>query len=333
VEFVNLGHSGLKVSPMCLGVGIFGTGPNAATHEEEAHRIIHAYLDGGHNFIDTADGYEHGESEEVLGRALKGRRDRVIVATKGHMPTGPGPNDRGLSRAHLSNALEASLRRLGTDYVDLYQCHSEDPDTPIDETMATLDGFVKAGKVRYIGCSNFSGSKIVEAQWAASRTGGARFVSLQSRYSLVYRGIETDSLPTAYRHGLGVMAYSPLAGGVLSGKYQRGAEPPSDSRAMRVEGQPEALQRFRRDMTNDRNMSIAEAVAGIAAEVGTTSVAVALAWLRGRPGVTSLVIGPRTFEQYEQYQEAVGFAIEAEHAQRLDEVTAIPVWATHRPGG
>jgi aryl-alcohol dehydrogenase-like predicted oxidoreductase len=333
MEFVNLGRSGLKVSPICLGTGIFGYGPTAATPEDEGRRIIHAYLDAGHNFIDTADGYEGGESEEVLGRALKGRRDGVVVATKAFIPTGPGPNDRGLSRTHLREALDASLRRLGTDYVDLYQCHSFDPSTPLEETMATLASFVEAGKVRYIGCCNFSGSQIVDAQWAASRASGPSFVSLQSRYSLVYRGIETDALLTARRHGLGVMAYSPLAGGVLTGKYRRGSEPPPDSRAQRMAGQDPSLQAFRRSMTNDRNMDIADTLQVVAEQIGARPAAVALAWVRARLGVTSPIIGPRTFEQYEQYVEGFDLVLPPESVQQLEDVSQIPAWVAHRPLG
>src|SRR5437870_6809597 len=177
-----MGRSGLKVSRNCLGAMNFGTS-GAPCDEEEARRIIDAFLDAGNNFIDTANVYTGGQSEEVVGRAIRSKRDSVVIATKGRGPQGTGPNDAGLSRVHLTRALEASLRRLGTDFVDLYQCHQPDADTPIEETMATLDGFVRQGKVRYIGCSNFTGSQIVESQWAAERIHGAPFVSLQPRYS------------------------------------------------------------------------------------------------------------------------------------------------------
>src|SRR4051794_22660917 len=208
MEYVTLGRSGLKVSRACLGAMNFGTA-DAPCDESEAHRITDAFLDRGNNFIDTANVYTGGGSEQVVGRAIKTRRESVVLATKARGPQGSGPNDVGLSRVHLTRALEASLRRLGTDYVDLYQCHAWDPDTPIEETMSALDGFVRAGKVRYIGCSNFNGAQIVEAQWAAERIGGTPFVSLQPRYSLVARDIETDILPTCQRQGLGTLVYSP----------------------------------------------------------------------------------------------------------------------------
>ncbi|HEY1665021.1 MAG TPA: aldo/keto reductase, partial [Trebonia sp.] len=184
MEYTTLGASGLQVSRPCLGTMMFGHSPVAPTSEPDSRRIIDAYLEAGGNFIDTANIYTGGESEEVVGRAIKDRRDDVVLATKGYGPIGTGPNTMGLSRKYLTRALEASLRRLGTDYIDLYQCHRPDPGTPVSETMATLHGFVQSGKVRYLGCSNWSGSQIVEAQWAARDLGGTPFISLQPRYSL-----------------------------------------------------------------------------------------------------------------------------------------------------
>jgi aryl-alcohol dehydrogenase-like predicted oxidoreductase len=263
--------------------------------------MIHAFLDAGHNFVDTANNYGGGESEEIVGRAVKDRRESVVLATKAWNPQGPGPNDRGLSRLHLTRALEASLRRLGTDYIDLYQCHAPDGETPIEETMATLDGFVRSGKVRYLGCSNFSGSHIVEAQWAAQRIGGTPLVSLQPRYSLLARGIEEDILPACGRQGLGTLVWSPLGGGVLTGKYSRDSAPAAGTRfagrsVLTAQGIP------------SRHFDIAEKVGEIAGDLGTTSTAVALAWVLGRRHVTSVIIGPRTFEQYER--NIVGFDLE-----------------------
>ena len=225
MAYATLGRSGLKVSPVCLGAMNFGTSAEAPCDEAEGRRVIDQFLDAGNNFIDTANVYTGGQSEEIVGRAVASKRDAVVIATKGRGPQGRGPNDSGLSRVHLTRALEASLKRLGTDYVDLYQCHSWDADTPIEETMATLDGFVRSGKVRYIGCSNFTGSQIVDAQWAATRNGGTLFTSLQPRYSLLARDIEADILPAAQRHGLGAIPYSPLGGGMLTGKYERGRSP------------------------------------------------------------------------------------------------------------
>ena len=220
-EYPTLGYSGLKVSEACLGAMNFGTNFwSSGCGEDEARRIVDAFLNDGGNFIDTADQYGDGESEEFVGRAIRGKRDSCVVATKAFRPRGPSPNEQGLSRVHLVRALDASLRRLQTDYIDLYQCHHPDRVTPIEETMATLDSFVRSGKVRYLGCSNFSAAQIVEAQWAAERVGGTRFISLQPSYSLLSRKIEEEILPVCARHGLGVMAYSPLAGGVLAGKYR-----------------------------------------------------------------------------------------------------------------
>ena len=212
MEHVPLGRSGLKISPACLGAMNFGTpAGTAGCDEAEAGRIVGAFLEAGGNVIDTADGYSGGQSEEIVGRAVKGRRDAVVLATKAYLPQGPGPNDRGLSRIHLARALEASLRRLGTDYVDLYQCHQWDGGTPIEETMGALDSFVRGGKVRYIGCSNFTATQIVESQWAAQRLGGTPFISLQPQYSLLARDIEAEILPTCQRHGMGTLTWSPLA--------------------------------------------------------------------------------------------------------------------------
>jgi aryl-alcohol dehydrogenase-like predicted oxidoreductase len=301
VEYVSMGRSGLKVSRACLGAMQFGYAPDAPCGEAEAARIVHAFLDAGHNFVDTANNYNGGESEEVVGRAVKDRRESVVLTTKAWNPQGPGPNDRGLSRLHLTRALEASLRRLGTDYIDLYQCHAPDGETPIEETMATLDGFVRSGKVRYLGCSNFSGSQIVEAQWAAQRIGGTPLVSLQPRYSLLARGIEEDILPACGRQGLGTLVWSPLGGGVLTGKYSRHSAPAAGTRfakqsVLTAQGIP------------SRHFDIAEKVGEIAGELGTTSTAVALAWVLGRRHITSVIIGPRTFEQYEQ--NVLGFDLE-----------------------
>ena len=305
MEYVRLGNSGLQVSRACLGAMMFGHGPNAPCDETESRRIVDAFLDAGNNFIDTANRYTGGESEEVVGRAIKQRRDDVVLATKGFMPIGEGPNDRGLGRKYLTRALEDSLRRLGTDYIDVYQCHSSDPDTPIEETMATLHSFVVAGKVRYLGCSNWTGSQIVEGQWAAADAHSTPMVSLQPRYSLTARQIEEDVLPTCLRHGLGTMVYSPLGGGVLTGKYRKGEEPPADSRAARGGG-------WGNRMLDEQSLDTAEAVGKVAAELGVTPTAVAIAWVLARRGVTSVIIGPRTYDQYEQNME--GFELELEPA-------------------
>jgi aryl-alcohol dehydrogenase-like predicted oxidoreductase len=317
MDYVNMGRSGLKVSRACLGAMNFGTAEDAPCDEQEARRIIDAFLDHGHNFVDTANVYTGGQSEEVVGRAIKTKRDSVVLATKARGPQGPGPNDVGLSRVHLTRALEASLRRLGTDYIDLYQCHSWDPDTPIEETMAALDGFVRSGKVRYIGCSNFSGAQIVEAQWAAERIGGTRLVSLQPRYSLIARDIESEVLPTCERQGLGTLVYSPLGGGVLTGKYHRGEEPRPDSRYGRDARRREMAAR----VLTDRNLEIAEGVGKVAAELGASASAVALAWVLGRRGVTSAIIGPRTLAQFEENEVGFRLELDDETIHRLNDLS------------
>jgi aryl-alcohol dehydrogenase-like predicted oxidoreductase len=313
MEYTTLGRSGLHVSRSCLGAMMFGHGPGAPTDEQESRRIIDTFLDAGGNFIDTANVYVGGESEEVVGRAIKTRRDEVVLATKGFGAVGRGPNDTGLGRKYLTRALDASLRRLDTEYVDLYQCHRFDPDTPVEETMATLHSFVEAGKVRYLGCSNWTGSQIVEAQGVAARYGWSPFVSLQPRYSLTSRRIEEDVLPACERHGLGTMIYSPLGGGVLTGKYRRGEAPPEGSRAARGG--------FWRNMLDEQSLETADAVGKVAAEIGTTPTAVAIAWVLSRRGVTSVIMGPRTFDQYEQNMEGFDLQLDPALIKRLSDAS------------
>jgi aryl-alcohol dehydrogenase-like predicted oxidoreductase len=313
MEYTTLGASGLQVSRPCLGAMMFGHGRDAPTSEPDSRRIIDAYLETGGNFIDTANIYTGGESEEVVGRAIKDRRDDVVLATKGYGPIGTGPNTMGLSRTYLTRALEASLRRLGTDYIDLYQCHRPDSGTPISETMATLHGFVQSGKVRYLGCSNWSGSQIVEAQWAARDLGGTPLISLQPRYSLNARRIEDDILPACERQGLGTMIYSPLGGGVLTGKYKPGQPAPEGSRAARGG--------FWTRMLDDQSVELAVEVGKVAAEIGATSAAVALAWVLSRRGVTTVIIGPRTFEQYEENMAGFDLALDPALIKRLSDAS------------
>jgi aryl-alcohol dehydrogenase-like predicted oxidoreductase len=328
-----LGRSGLKVTRACLGAMNFGGGPGAGCDEAEARRIIDAFLDVGGDFIDTADIYSGGGSEQVVGRAIAARRDAVVLATKVWGPTGGGPNDRGLSRRHLTSALEASLRRLGTDYIDLYQCHGWDAETPIDETMSTLDGFIRSGKVRYVGCSNFTAGQIIEAQWAAERRNAAPFVSLQPHYSLISREIEAEILPACARHGLGTLTYSPLGGGVLAGRYRQGAEPEAGSRIDRWRRFPDPRAAAWAGMLlSERNFAIADEVGRAADELGATPAAVAIAWVARRPGVTSVILGPRTVDQLAQNLAGVALDLPAEITARLDAVSAPangPVNGTH----
>jgi aryl-alcohol dehydrogenase-like predicted oxidoreductase len=240
------------------------------------------------------------------------------------MPQGEGPNQRGSSRVHLARALEASLRRLGTDYIDLYQVHAWDDTTPIEETMATLDGFVRSGNVRYIGCSNFTAAQIVEAQWAADSAGTTPFISLQPQYSLIARSVEAEILPACRRHGLGTLTYSPLGGGVLTGRFRRDADPDQYSRVGRMLGSDlPAARRWARELLRDRNLDIAEEVGKVAGELGTTSASVALAWVRQRPGVTSVIIGPRSVEQLHSSLEGLALDLPDDVVARLDEISEV----------
>lgn len=318
----NLGRSGLRVSPLCLGAMNFGN-EQFGCDEPTSVGIIHAYLDAGHNFIDTANVYSATRSETIVGKAVKERRDAVVIATKARMPQGPGPNDRGLSRAHLVRALDASLRRLGVDHIDLYQMHSFDWETPLEETMATLASFVRAGKVRYLGCSNFSGSQIVEAQWAAARVGGAPLISLQPRYSLISRELEDDVLPTAQRQGLGAVTYSPLGFGILSGKYRLGETPPADTRyggSMGLRGEANMAEVARRSLS-ERSLAIADAVREVAGELGASPSTVATAWVLGRRGVTSVIAGPRTPDQLGDYLAAEQLQLPPELSRKLSDMS------------
>jgi aryl-alcohol dehydrogenase-like predicted oxidoreductase len=323
MEYVPLGRSGLKVSRACLGAMNFGAPAGTpGCDEDEAGRIIGAYLDAGGNIIDTADGYSGGQSEEIIGRAVKGKRDTVVLATKAFLPQGPGPNDRGLSRVHLARALGASLRRLGTDYIDLYQCHQWDPATPIEETMAALDAFVKSGKVRYLGCSNFTAAQIVEAQWAAQRAGGTPFTSLQPQYSLLARTIEAEILPACQRHGLGTLTWSPLGGGVLAGRYRPGQPPGDDTRIGRLQASPMPPARsWAEGMLTDRNLRIAAETAAIAADLGTSPASVALAWVASQPGVTAVIAGPRTLSQLDDNLAAFSLALPPDALARLSDIS------------
>jgi aryl-alcohol dehydrogenase-like predicted oxidoreductase len=323
-DFVSLGRSGLKVSRLCLGAMNFG---NEAwgCDEPTSAKIIDGFLEGGFNFIDTANTYAGGRSEEIVGRAIAARRDEVVLATKGYNASeGTGPNDRGNTRLNLTRSLEGSLRRLGTDHVDLYQVHNWDWTTPIEETMSALDSFVRQGKVRYIGCSNFQASQIVEAQWAADRSGGAPLVSLQPQYSLIVRDIERDILPAARRHGLGVIVWSPLGGGVLSGKYKP-EDIPADSRfGKAVSG--DVWERFRQTLFTERNFEIVDKVGEVADKLGSSHAAVAVAWTIQQRGVTSAIIGPRTVEQLEDNLAADELSLDSGTLKDLDRAARGP-WA------
>jgi aryl-alcohol dehydrogenase-like predicted oxidoreductase len=316
MEHRTLGRTGVKVSPLCLGAMMFGAWGNP--DHDESVRIIHAALDAGINFIDTADVYSRGESEEIVGKALAGgRRDDVVLATKFHGVMGEDPNEQGNSRRWIVRELEASLKRLGTDHVDLYQVHRPEADTDIEETLSALTDLVRAGKVRYIGSSTFPPSQVVEAQWVSRDRRLERFVTEQPPYSLLVRGIEADLLPTAERHGMGVIPWSPLAGGWLSGRFRRGPgeQELTSRRAARL---PE-----RYDLStpaNQRKLDAADALAQLAEDTGLSLIHLALAFVIRHPAVTSAIIGPRTMEHLEGQLGAVDVTLSDDVLDRIDEI-------------
>jgi aryl-alcohol dehydrogenase-like predicted oxidoreductase len=313
MELRNLGRTGVKVSPLCLGAMMFGGWGNP--DQDDSVRIIHRGLDAGINFIDTADVYSRGESEEIVAKALKDRRDRVVLATKVHGTMGEDPNFQGNSRRWIIQECENSLRRLGTDWIDLYQIHRPDPSCDIDETLGALSDLVHSGKVRYIGSSTFPAADIVEAQWAAEKHGHTRFVCEQPPYSLLVRGIETDVLPTIQRYGLGAITWSPLAGGWLSGNYRVGVELPTTQRAQRIP------QRY--DMSNpsnQRKLEVADQLAKLAESSGMTLVHMAVAFVIAHPGVTSAIIGPRTMEQLETQLGAADLTLSDDVLDAIDQI-------------
>src|SRR5436305_1443956 len=311
MDYRNLGATGVRVSPLCLGAMMFGGWGNA--DHDDCIRIIHRALDAGVNFIDTADVYSRGESEEIVGKALAGgRRDNVILATKVHGPMGTDPNEFGNSRRWIVREVENSLRRLGTDWIDLYQIHRPEADTDIAETLGALSDLVRAGKVRYIGSSTFPASQIVEAQWAAERRGLERFVCEQPPYSMLIRGSENDVLPTCQRHGMGVIPWSPLAGGWLSGRWRLGGDDlPSRRSAM-------LAQRY--DMSipgNQRKLEAADALAGLAEAAGMTLIELALAFVIRHPAVTAAIVGPRTIEHLESQLAAADVELSEDVLDRI----------------
>jgi aryl-alcohol dehydrogenase-like predicted oxidoreductase len=322
MEYRQLGSSGLKVSALTLGTMTFGgTGNFAAVGSTDvagATRQIDLCLDRGINFIDTANVYSNGLSEEILGEAIKGRRDRVLLATKARMPMGDGPNDAGLSRHHLIAECENSLRRMNVDHIDLYQVHEWDGHTPVEETMEALDALQRSGKVRHIGVSNFAGWQLMKALGVADRHGYHRFVTQQIHYTLEAREAEYELVPIAIDQGVGILVWSPLAGGLLSGKYRRGVEWPAGSRALTDWGEPPV-----RDQ--ERLYDIVEVLVEIGEGHGVSAAQVALAWLLQRPGVVSLIVGAKTDEQLADNLAAVDLELSAGEVDRLDEVSRPPL--------
>ena len=327
MEYRTLGRTGTKVSPLCLGAMMFGAWGNP--DHDDSIRIIHRALDAGINFIDTADVYSRGESEEIVGKALAGaRRDNVILATKVHGTMGDDRNQFGNSRRWIVKEVENSLRRLGTDWIDLYQIHRPEADTDIDETLGALTDLVRAGKVRYLGSSTFPASQIVQAQWTAEKRGRERFVCEQPPYSLLVREIEKDVLPTAQRYGMGVIPWSPLAGGWLSGRWRKGAPAPSSTRADRI---PDRYDLSRPE--NQLKLEAADALAGLAQEVGITLIEMALAFVIRHPAVTAAIIGPRTMEQLDSQLPACEVTLSDDVLDRIDEIVAPGVNLSPVDGG
>jgi len=313
-----LGRTGLLVSELCLGTVAFGWEGS----EETSRAIIDRFLEAGGNFIDTADCYGEnpGASEETIGRALKGRRQKIVLATKGFFRTGPAANDVGLSRVHIMQAVEASLKRLQTDYIDLYYAHCWDNRTPLEETLSVLDNLVRSGKVCYLGASNFAAWQLMKALGVSDRYGWQRFACLQPLYSLVARDIERELLPLCSEEGLGVIAWSPLGGGLLSGKYSREKTPPSDSRLGRASDFAEV--NWRR-LATERNFRILDTVRRVAEARGKSCAQVSLAWVGQQPHITVPIIGARTIEQLEDNLSSVGLGLTPEEIKTLDDVSQI----------
>jgi aryl-alcohol dehydrogenase-like predicted oxidoreductase len=329
MEYRYLGRSGLKVSVLSFGAGTFGgTGPlfgawgNTAT--EEARRLLDICLEAGINLFDTADVYSNGASEEVLGSAIKGRRDKVIISTKTGLPMGDGPNDAGSSRIRLLDAVEGALKRLGTDYIDLLQLHAYDAATPVEEVLSTLDKLVRDGKVRYVGVSNFSGWQIMKALATADRYGWPRYIANQVYYSLIGRDYEWDLMPLGADQGLGALVWSPLGWGRLTGKIKRGKPLPDGSRLHETAS-------FAPPVEDEHLFRVVDALEAVAAETGKTVPQVALNWLSARPTVSSVIIGARNEAQLRQNLGAIGWKLTAEQAEKLDLASSVTAPYPHFP--
>jgi aryl-alcohol dehydrogenase-like predicted oxidoreductase len=317
MEYRRLGRTGVVVSELCLGAMTFGR----ELDEKQTREMIDRFIDAGGNFIDTADVYSRGTSEEFTGKAIKGRRDDLVLATKVRFPMGSGVNDVGISRKHIMSACEASLRRLGTDYIDLYQVHCWDEVTPLEETLSALTDLVRQGKVRYLGISNFTGWQVMKAKHVSEKYGFESFISLQPQYSLVERHIEYELVPVCLDQGLGILPWGPLGGGFLSGKYRKGQAPPEDSRiADATEDMEEAWDR----RATERNWEIVQVLGSIAEETGRSYSQIALNWLLARPGVTAPILGARKMEQLEDNLGAAGWTLDDKQLQRLNEASEPP---------
>ena len=308
MNYRSLGHSGIKVSAYCLGSMMFGKGGNP--DRGECIRMIHKSLDAGINYIDTADAYNHGESEEIVGEALEGRRDSVVIGTKVFHPMGDDPNRRGGSRRWITCAVEDSLRRLRTDYLDLYQLHRPAPDTDIEETLSVLTDLMRAGKIRAIGTSTFPAADIVQAQWVAERRALARFRIEQQPYSILNRQIEREVLPACQRFGMGVSAWSPLAKGLLTGKHRKGQERPDTLRA----------KYFPKLMSDETSLERIEQLIPVAQEAGLSLTHMALAFVVAHPAITSAIIGPRTMAQLDDLLAGADVTLSDDVLDRIDTI-------------
>ena len=325
MEYRQLGASGLKVPALTLGTGTFGGGNEffkawGGSDVAEATRLVDICLEAGLTMFDSADVYSGGLAEEILGQAVKGRRDKLLISTKGSFPRGTGPNDLGSSRHHLTRAVEASLRRLGTDYIDLYQLHGFDALTPVEETLATLDGMVRAGKIRYIGCSNFSGWHLMKSLAASDRHGLARHVAHQAYYSLVGRDYEWELMPLSIDQKVGTVVWSPLGWGRLTGKIRRGQPMPEVTRLQSKIAADKGPQ-----VPQEHLYKVVDSLDAVAKESGKSIAQVALNWLLQRPSVATLIIGARNEEQLRQNIGAVGWKLAPEQIARLDVASAVPL--------
>ena len=324
MEFRRLGRSGFKVPVLSLGTGTFGGGNEffaawGTSDVAHATRLIDIALEGGLNMFDTADAYSHGKAEEILGQAIKGRRDKVIISTKGAFGMGEGPNDLGTSRHHLIETVHGSLRRLGTDYIDLYQLHAFDAVTPVEEALRTLDDLVRQGKIRYIGCSNFSGWHLMKSLAVSDRYGWERYVAHQAYYSLVGREYEWELMPLALDQGVGAVVWSPLGWGRLTGKIRRGQPLPPVSRL-----HTQVVVDIGPKIPDEYLFKVVDALDDVAKETGKSVPQIAINWLLQRPSVANVIIGARTEEQLRDNLGAVGWTLSADQIAKLDAASAVP---------
>jgi aryl-alcohol dehydrogenase (NADP+) len=324
MQYRTLGRTGIKVSPYCLGAMMFGAFGNP--DHEDSIRIIHKAIDAGINFIDTADRYSQGESEEIVGKALRGRRENIVLATKVHGPMGDDPNQQGNSRRWITQALENSLRRLQTDHVDLYQIHRPDPSTDIEETLSVLTDLMRAGKIRAIGSSTFPASEVVEAQWVAEKRGLARFRTEQPPYSILNRNIEREVLPLCERFGMGALVWSPLAMGLLTGRYRKGQKLPENMRT----------NMFPKQMSDERSLDAVEQLIKAAEGAGISLTHMAMAFAVAHPAVTAAIIGPRTMQHFDDLLAGAEVFLSDEILDQIDAIVppgteTAPLDAEYKP--